>query len=137
MFDSDADTFKDLDAFLVAFLDLHVDFQSVARLESRYIGPQLLSFDHIEYVHKCLTLVNPVCFFPSSDGRLRHATSGQPHDLRRSGLPAPTSHETLPAACSVDAPLSAPALPDPKTNPSKSTLLCPPHRGHNALLHQR
>src|SRR6187200_2483474 len=137
MFDSDADTFKDLDTLFVAFLDLHVDFHGIAGLESRNIGPQLLSFDHVEYVHKCLTLVNPVCFFRSSVGPLLRATSGQLHDLRRSERPAPASHETLPGACSVDVLLSAPVLPDPKMNLSEPTLPYPPLRGCSAPPHQR
>ena len=35
VFLGDADTFEDLDAFLVAFLDLDVDFDGVARFEGR------------------------------------------------------------------------------------------------------
>src|SRR5688572_6653905 len=71
---TDADTFKDLDAFFVAFLDLHVDFHCIARFEFRNIRSQLLCFDHVEYIHDCLTLVNPACSLLSSDGLLHLAT---------------------------------------------------------------
>jgi hypothetical protein len=46
VFLSDTDSLEDLNALFVAFLNLHVDFDRVARLETRNVRPQLLIFNH-------------------------------------------------------------------------------------------
>jgi hypothetical protein len=47
MFLGDADAFEDLDAFFVAFLDLDVDFDGIARFEGREVRAQLLFLNHV------------------------------------------------------------------------------------------
>ena len=48
VFECDTDAFKDLDAFLVAFLDFDVNLDRISRVEGRKVGSQLFLFDRIQ-----------------------------------------------------------------------------------------
>ncbi len=105
MFLRNANALEDLDAFLVAFLDLYVHFDGIARFEFGKIRPQLLFFNHVQYVHNVSNkrrahrpdrfgtslrdlfttgrsphAINLACFFPSSSAQPRVAIHGQLHD---------------------------------------------------------
>jgi len=52
MFHCNTNAFEHLDALFVAFLDLDVNFDGIARLEAGYVRAELLFLNHIECVHK-------------------------------------------------------------------------------------
>ena len=51
-FDADHQPLKDLDAFFLAFLHLHVDLHRVARRELREVFPDKASFEFVDDIHE-------------------------------------------------------------------------------------
>src|SRR5262245_6235583 len=75
--------------------------------------------------------INPPCFVAFFLTRPHAATCGRLHDRPKSRLPALSSLEILPAACSGDVPQAGFPQQDPKKNPAVSTPPCRPRLVHS------